>query len=45
MSDHHSDAEIVRRSNKRAVLEQLLRVDEHFLLVRCALPQARGGRV
>jgi hypothetical protein len=44
MSGHHSDAEIVRRPNKRAALEELLRVDEHFLLV-CAPPQARGGWV
>ena len=42
--DHLSDAEIVRWRDKLAALEELLRVDDHFLSV-CAPPQALGGSV
>ena len=44
MLEHHSDAEIVRRAVECAALEELLRVDERFVLV-CAPLQARGGWV
>ena len=44
MLDHLSDAEIVRWRDKFAALEELLRVNEHFLAV-CAPPQTPGGWV
>jgi hypothetical protein len=41
---HHSDAEIIRRRDKLAALEELLRVDEHlFAGVRPAASARRMG--